>query len=302
MQDLFRHEALPFAGAPRFARYCAGAVRDGVESDERVIVLAASDRLDAVADRLGPDADEVTFVATDEHGRNPTRIATLLHTFETAGHGQRSLGVVDMSADGRSPRAAEELCFSDAVLNLPALRSWPMSVVCLFDSDRLDDSGMLGVRRCHAVVRGQDTNVDYDPDYGLEMYGADVEPPPPSAVRHRVGRGGLGGMREFVRRQAGRHDIAPDRVDDLVLAANEIVTNSLRHGGGQAEMAVWFADGAVVCEVCDEGFIDDPLAGRFAPLPSASSGRGLWLANHLCDLVQVRSVPGRSIVRMYVDR
>ena len=212
MQELFRHEALPYAGAARFAPFCAGAVRDGVESDERVIVLAASDRLDGVAERLGPDADEVTFVATDEHGRNPTRIATLLHTFETAGHGQRSLGVVDMSSTGRSRHAAGELLFSDAVLNLPALRSWPMSVVCLFDSEQLDEPGMHGVRRCHAVVRGQDTNVDYDPEYGLEMYGADLDPVPPSAARHKVARGGLGGMRDFVRSHAARYDIAPDRV------------------------------------------------------------------------------------------
>ena len=152
------------------------------------------------------------------------------------------------------------------------------------------------------MVRGQDTNVDYDPDYGLEMYAADVAPAPPTAASCVIDRLGLGGVRDFVRQHASQYGLAADRVDDLVLAANEIVTNSLRHGGGQAVMAMWFADGTAACEVRDDGHISDPLVGRFAPLPSASTGRGLWLANHLCDLVAVRSAPGRNVVRMYVDR
>lgn len=302
MQELFRHEALPYRGVNGFVPSCAATVRDGVENDERVIVLAPSMWLDDLAAEIVDDQDDVTLLPIDEHGRNPTRIATLLHSFETAGEGRRSLGVVDMSGDGRSFATIEESRFADAVLNVAALRVWPMSVVCLYDTDRLDSTGLLALRCSHPVVRGQDTNVEYDPDLAARTFATDLPLPPPGAALLDVRGPLLGDAREFVRQHAGGHGIAPDRVDDLVLAANEIVTNSLRHAGGHATVATWFDGASVVCEVRDHGFINDPLVGRFAPPPSVSSGRGLWLANHLCDLVSVRSAPGRSVVRMYVDR
>jgi len=48
--------------------------------------------------------------------------------------------------------------------------------------------------------------------------------------------------------------------------------------------------------------ISSPYSVRIEPMipgPGASAGRGLWLANHFCDLVQVRSFPGELVVRMY---
>ena len=47
----------------------------------------------------------------------------------------------------------------------------------------------------------------------------------------------------------------------------------------------------LACAVRDNGHIDDPLVGRERPRPEQERGRGLWLANQLCDLVQVRSGP-----------
>ena len=48
--------------------------------------------------------------------------------------------------------------------------------------------------------------------------------------------------------------------------------NHLRHGGGPGTLRIWREDGAVVCEVRDAG------------------GRGLWMVNQLCDLVQLRTM------------
>ena len=84
-------------------------------------------------------------------------------------------------------------------------------------------------------------------------------------------------------------------------AVNEVVTNSLCHGEGRARVNFWTEPAAVVCEVRDRGWIRDPLAGRIAPAPDRVSGRGLWLVNQLCDLVQLRSSPAGTTVRMYID-
>jgi len=52
-------------------------------------------------------------------------------------------------------------------------------------------------------------------------------------------------------------------------------------------------------EVTDGGHIDDPLVGRRMPLPLASGGRGVYLVNQLCDLVQIRSSPKGTTVRIH---
>ena len=85
-----------------------------------------------------------------------------------------------------------------------------------------------------------------------------------------------------------------------MLCADELAANSLLHGGGRGELRVWRDGAALVCEVSDTGTIDDPLAGRRVPSLDRVGGRGLWLANQLCDLVQLRSGPAGTVVRLHV--
>jgi anti-sigma regulatory factor (Ser/Thr protein kinase) len=89
-------------------------------------------------------------------------------------------------------------------------------------------------------------------------------------------------------------------VADLVLAADEIATNSLRHGGGLGTAGVWTEGDEVVCEIRDRGRMHEPLAGRRRPSVEGSGGRGLWLANQLCELVQIRATDTGGVVRIRV--
>ena len=52
--------------------------------------------------------------------------------------------------------------------------------------------------------------------------------------------------------------------------------------------------------MADDGVIADPLVGRQTPSPERAGGRGLWLANQLCDLVQIRSGASGTVVRLHV--
>jgi hypothetical protein len=79
-----------------------------------------------------------------------------------------------------------------------------------------------------------------------------------------------------------------------------VATNSLLHGGGRGVLRTWTHDGTFFCEVSDGGRIRDPLAGRALPSDLLDGGRGLWIVNHLCDLVQVRSSPAGSVVRLHM--
>ncbi|MGH3498481.1 MAG: ATP-binding protein [Nocardioidaceae bacterium] len=98
-------------------------------------------------------------------------------------------------------------------------------------------------------------------------------------------------MRETVSCLAEAAGVVWRRRDDCVLAVNELVTNSLLHGGGRGRLRIWADPDAFVCEVHDAGRIDDPLVGRRAPRPGCEHGRGLWIVHHLCDLTQIRSSP-----------
>lgn len=72
------------------------------------------------------------------------------------------------------------------------------------------------------------------------------------------------------------------------------------HGGGRGYMTLW-SDGAdVLCEVRDPGSFDRPLAGREEPKAGQVGGMGLWSANQVCDLVQIRSTPSGTVVRLHM--
>jgi hypothetical protein len=47
--------------------------------------------------------------------------------------------------------------------------------------------------------------------------------------------------------------------------------------------------------------LEDPLVGRERPAPEWITGRGLWMANQLCDLVQIRSLPDGNVVRLQMN-
>jgi anti-sigma regulatory factor (Ser/Thr protein kinase) len=94
--------------------------------------------------------------------------------------------------------------------------------------------------------------------------------------------------------------MSPARTGDLVLAINELTTNSLRHGGGRGVLRMWVEGGTAVCEVRDRGWIGFALVGRERPPSSENGGRGLWLVNQMCDLVQLRSSPAGTVVRVHM--
>jgi len=90
------------------------------------------------------------------------------------------------------------------------------------------------------------------------------------------------------------------RSDDFTLAVNEAMNNSVFHGGGSGEIAFWSEGDTFLCEVRDHGHIDDPLAGTVPPTREQVGGRGLWIMNHLCDLVQIRPTSDGQVVRLHL--
>src|SRR5205085_9887921 len=91
-------------------------------------------------------------------------------------------------------------------------------------------------------------------------------PEPPMEPQELVFSGGpLGDLRRFVAEHATAAGVSAARAKDLVLAVNEVATNSIRHGGGDGILRVWQDRGSFICEVRDGGGVEHPLAGRVRP-------------------------------------
>jgi len=82
----------------------------------------------------------------------------------------------------------------------------------------------------------------------------------------------------------------------------EIAVYSIRRGGGSAELRTWLQPNAVVCQIADSRVLTDPLVGARAPVTREDENRGLWLANQISDLVQIRSTAQGSLARVFAWR
>jgi anti-sigma regulatory factor (Ser/Thr protein kinase) len=127
--------------------------------------------------------------------------------------------------------------------------------------------------------------------------------PEPAAVAHEwtFQSRSLAALRAGVNEYALRAGASPGRAEDFTLAVNEVATNSVRHASGAGGLRLWSENGALMCEIRDDGVIDEPLAGRVRPAPGQSGGYGLWLANQFCELVQVRSFDSGTVVRLHMQ-
>jgi anti-sigma regulatory factor (Ser/Thr protein kinase) len=105
-------------------------------------------------------------------------------------------------------------------------------------------------------------------------------------------------VRQLVTRITSLAGLDPDRVARLTLAVNEIATNAIQHGGGEAGVTIHVEDAKVVIEVQDDGPGIPAGVTASLPEPEATHGRGLWLANQLCDEVHLRTGGRGTLVRL----
>jgi anti-sigma regulatory factor (Ser/Thr protein kinase) len=300
----FRHKALFYEGLDGFVASTLPFVRDGVAADEPVMVAVDAERIGLLEERLGADADSVRFVEMTGLGRNPGCIIPAWREFvaEHAMSGKRLRGIGEPVWHGRSDAEIEECHQHEALLNVAFDEGPAWSLVCPYDKATLPSSVIDAARRTHPIV-GEDGVTRRSTAYRnprLDPLGGELPPPPARREEMAFTLDELRTVRSMVQAWARAAGVDPVRAEDLVLAVNELATNSIRHGGGRGILRAWREPDSFVCEVTDAGRIDDPLAGRSVPDDGRRCGRGLWLVNQLCDLVQLRSLRDGCAVRLHV--
>ncbi|MFG3440382.1 ATP-binding protein [Nonomuraea sp. NPDC047897] len=120
------------------------------------------------------------------------------------------------------------------------------------------------------------------------------------AVAADVVRGRIAVLRGAVAAHAAGAGLTGRRLEDFVLAVNEIATNVVLYGGGRGRLRLWAHDDRLWCEVTDEEPGLPPEWTRPARTPSRHDpgGRGLWLTRLLCDHLTIVSTPGGTSVTL----
>ncbi|HSE71338.1 MAG TPA: sensor histidine kinase [Nocardioidaceae bacterium] len=299
--ERFRHEAALYSGLDGLVDTVVPFVRAGLAHGEPVLVALLPDRLKAVTEELGDDAERVETVNMAELGANPARIIPEWRRF--VGHAADAgpfRGVGEPIWAGRRPVEIEECRLHEALLNTAFDDGPPWQLMCPYDEESLPDSVIEGAIRTHPVVSGDsDAGIGYDGQHGPEQFTVPLTHLPEDTYDFEFGPGDLSGLRGIVSRLGHEAGLDRDRTDDLVLAAHELATNSIIHGGGAGRLRAWREPEAFVVDIRDAGVIVDPLVGRELSLSMEENGRGVWMANQLCDLVQVRSNESGTAVRLF---
>ncbi|NUT48612.1 MAG: sensor histidine kinase [Saccharothrix sp.] len=300
------HEALLYRDDEQYLAGTVPFVRDGLAAGEPVLVAVPRRGIDLLRGALGAEAELVEFLDMKRAGRNPGRIIPGVLTAFTdtnAGHGR-----VRIIGEPIWPDRTEleyPACVQHEALINTAFEDRPAWILCPYDTAGLAPDAVRDAETTHPVVvedRVRRSSTGYrEPFLVAEEFNRPLPPPPADALTLRFDLDHLGPTRRVVARFAAEAGLTADQVEDLVLAVNELTTNSVVHGGGRGTVLLWREGDAVVCEVRDTGRIANPMVGRRRPGVSAHGGYGVVLVNLLCDLVRVHTGEDGTATRVYVD-
>jgi anti-sigma regulatory factor (Ser/Thr protein kinase) len=302
----FRHEALLYGDAREFLDGTLGFLNEGLEADESMLVVLAAEKIEALERELGTDAGRVRFADMAEVGANPARIIPAWRDFadECMRRGVPFRGIGEPIWPGRSADEVVECQRHEALLNLAFADTPAFRLLCPYDTTNLDHDVLEEAHRSHPCIVEGSSERESGHWSGVEHvavpFAAPLPEPEHVLATMAIDRDTLRKARALVMHHATASGVSGDKLDDLLIAVSEVVTNSILHGGGAADLRIWHAEPSLVCEVRDSGFIDDPLAGRVRPAIAGVGGRGLWLATQLCDLLQLRSSGAGNVIRLHM--
>jgi anti-sigma regulatory factor (Ser/Thr protein kinase) len=301
----FRHEALLYAGEQGFLDGTVPFIRGAVQAREPILVVVAAEKIERLRRALAAEAEHVTFADMAQVGANPGRIIPAWQDFVNAHPGRALRGIGEPIDTGRGPVELVECHRHEALLNVAFADASDFVLLCPYDTETLDPAIVAEAQRTHPHVRHGDTAWESPGYAGLDAVTAPFDEPLPepagAVIEWTFDASRLAELRTFLTEFAGAAGMPPARVAELILAVTEIGANSARHGGGHGLLRVWREDARLICEVRDRGRIVDPLAGRRRPEPGQVGGYGLWLANKVCELVQIRTFADGSTVRLHVQ-
>jgi len=270
----------------------------GHASGEPVFIAVPGDNGSLLRDNLG---GPIRYADMAELGRNPARIIPEVRDFIDAHPGRRVRYVGEPVWPGRSAAEMCEVARHEALINL-AFAGMAATILCPYDAAGLPPSVVRGAERSHPAVPGNGhlaAGRFAEPGILPPECNRPLPDPPPAAETLSY-ETDLRPLRRLVGGYAHRTGLPDERASNLVLAASEIAANTLRHTSAGGTLRIWHTGDEVLCQIQDQGRIADPLAGR-TRRPPDERGHGLWVVNQVCDLVELRTGPAGTTIRLHMS-
>jgi anti-sigma regulatory factor (Ser/Thr protein kinase) len=296
-----RHMVLFYRGMPEYRAALASFARTGLAGEEPILLAVPAAR-SVLPDWLGGRSGLVTTTDMTELGRNPARIIPALRAFADKHLGQRVRIISESIWPGRSRAEVCEAARLEALVE-DALAGVSGIMVCPYSATGLPGSVLADAACTHPWQAGPDAVVPSARYAGPGAVPAACRlplPAPPSEAEVIEYESDLRPVRAMVAAAGQRAGLPASRVTDLTIAVSELAANTLRHTGAGGVAQAWQAAGEMICQVADSGYIADPLAGLSRVPADLPGGKGLWLVNQVCDLVEIRTTEAGTVIRLHM--
>ena len=295
------HEALLYRNRDELSDGVRDYVRQGSVAREPVLMVLPDSNIELLGNALGDAAADVRFEHMAEVGRNPCCLLSVYQAWIDEHDGPvRMIG--EPVWPGRSHPEVIECLRHEALMN-HALAKTRVSLMCPYDATGLDGETLAGAKLTHPRLVSEGVRSD-SVDYGepLDVHGGSTWPQSEAIepISEHFFDGDLHALRVAVADDPLLDGLSRAKRSDLVFVVHEAATNAIKHGDGRCRARIWREYDAIVSEVETPTQITDPLAGCVRPPADALHGRGLWLINQLCDLVELRSGDAGTTVRMHL--
>ncbi len=303
------HQAVLYESERDFLASIVPFVREGLECDDLIRIATTNRHAGWLRAALGADAERVTFEDRAHCYRHPVRNLAALHrTVQQASRAGRRLRLIgEPWWSARTVQQNREWARYESLVNT-ALAWSNAALVCTYDTRVVGPEVVTDVVRTHPTLVNNGvarSSLSYlDPAvFNAECDRSPLpEPPLPAQRLSFEGADQLTIVRSYVTFHAIEVGVAEPEIEQFVQAVNEVAINAIEHGGGSGVLRIWTGPRAMVCEVSDTGAgLRDPLAGRLPAGRSTARGRRLWLARQLCDLLELRTGPAGTTVRLHLN-
>ncbi len=297
-----RHLAFFYHSRGEYLSALRGFIRASRARGEAVLVAVPRRKAQLLRPELDDDSAHVSLVDMAELGRNPARIIPAVLTFAGKHRGQHVCCIGEPIWPGRTAAEMQEATRHEALINL-AFRDSPVTLLCPYDSAGLPRSVIADAACTHPAIikdRQETASVRYLGPPDIPLWCNRALPRPPGHAETLGYGNDLRPVRSFVASKARQAGLTPPRIPDLVLAVSELAANTLSHTDDGGTVQVWRTTREIICQVADTGQITDPLARHRAPSFELPGGKGLWLVNQVCDLVQARTSHAGTTTRLHM--
>jgi anti-sigma regulatory factor (Ser/Thr protein kinase) len=293
-----RHEAAVIDNDETFVSRVAPFLGAGLAEGPTVAVLNRH-HWGLLREALGSDAEQVDYTDCDDFYIRPIDAlasydATLRRLMAAGSTSVRVVGEIPL---GPTRAGWDDWMSYEAILNR-AFADRPAHVLCVYDTNTAPEAVLDAVWRTHPhVVAGGD---HAGPHYHEPHEVVAALAPVPARVlplRSLSLTQDATTFREQLSAELAGASAPESGVVNMLVAANEVFDNALRHGGGPTALRAGLADGWFVCEIADRGpGLDDPLAGYVPPTPGQPGREGLWIARQLVSRLDlIPAEPGLTV-------